>query len=54
VIGDRLETDIAGAAALQWDSLLVLSGATTPAQAEASPVAPTFVGADVNVLLAEP
>jgi len=44
VIGDRLETDIAGAAALGWDSLLVLSGATTSARAAASSVVPTFVG----------
>ena len=28
VIGDRLETDIAGAAGLGWDSLLVLTGIT--------------------------
>jgi HAD superfamily hydrolase (TIGR01450 family) len=31
VIGDRLETDIAGAAAVSADSLLVLSGVTSPA-----------------------
>ncbi len=28
LIGDRLETDIAGAAGLGWDSLLVLTGIT--------------------------
>lgn len=54
VIGDRLETDIAGAAALGWDSLLVLSGATTAEQADASAVIPTFVGPDVTALLGEP
>jgi len=30
VVGDRLDTDIAGAAAAELDSLLVLSGVTTP------------------------
>ncbi|MPY99503.1 MAG: HAD-IIA family hydrolase [Actinophytocola sp.] len=31
VVGDRLDTDIAGAAAADMDALLVLSGVTTPA-----------------------
>ena len=30
VVGDRLDTDIAGAAALGWDSLLVLTGISHP------------------------
>jgi len=54
VIGDRLETDIAGALALGWDSLLVLSGVTTREQAEGSPFAATFVAPDVSALLEEP
>lgn len=52
VVGDRLETDIAGAVALGWDSLLVLSGATSREQARASEIRPTYVGPDVRALLA--
>lgn len=51
VIGDRLDTDIAGAALLGWDSLLVLSGVTTHAEIAGSPYAPTFVADDVSVLV---
>ncbi|OFW77664.1 MAG: hypothetical protein A2Z48_09620 [Actinobacteria bacterium RBG_19FT_COMBO_70_19] len=51
VIGDRLETDIAGAVALGWDSLLVLSGATSEEMAAASETRPTYVGPDVSALL---
>ena len=54
VIGDRLETDIAGAAALGWDSLLVLSGVTSREQAGISALRPTFVEPDVSALLREP
>jgi glycerol 3-phosphatase-2 len=51
VIGDRLETDIAGAAALGWDSLLVLSGVTAREDLLASTVRPTHVARDVSALL---
>lgn len=54
VVGDRLETDIAGAVALGWDSLLVLSGATSRALADSSPIRPTYVGSDVGALLLDP
>jgi glycerol 3-phosphatase-2 len=54
VVGDLLDTDIAGAAGLGWDSLLVLSGASTRDDLEASKVRPTFVGADLSTLLEEP
>ncbi|MPY80973.1 MAG: HAD-IIA family hydrolase [Actinophytocola sp.] len=37
VIGDRLDTDIAGAAAAGMDALLVLSGVTTPADVLTAP-----------------
>jgi HAD superfamily hydrolase (TIGR01457 family) len=53
VVGDRLETDIAGAAALGWDSLLVFSGATSTAMADASAIRPTYAGADVASLLTD-
>lgn len=54
VVGDRLDTDIAGAVALGWDSLLVLSGVATRADLEGSAVRPTFVGADLSAVLQEP
>ncbi len=54
VVGDRLETDIAGAAALGWDSVLVLSGVTDAERAAASAIRPTYVVADVRGLLEPP
>jgi glycerol-1-phosphatase len=49
-IGDRLDTDIAGAAALGWDSLLVLTGVATRRDlVRASPL-PTYVGPSLQVL----
>jgi glycerol 3-phosphatase-2 len=50
VIGDRLDTDIAGAAALGWDSLLVLTGVTRRDDLEGSPVRPTYVAEDLSIL----
>ncbi|MEX0992025.1 MAG: HAD-IIA family hydrolase [Actinomycetota bacterium] len=50
VVGDRLDTDIAGAEDLGWDSLLVFSGITAPEDLSASSVRPTFVGADIRAL----
>jgi glycerol 3-phosphatase-2 len=57
-VGDRLETDILGAAALGIDTLLVLSGAATPADlvrwaAGPGPL-PTHVGSDLSVVMREP
>jgi HAD superfamily hydrolase (TIGR01457 family) len=51
VIGDRLDTDIAGADALGWDSLLVLTGVSTRADVDSSPVRPTFVAGDLRGLV---
>ncbi len=50
VIGDRLDTDIAGAAALGWDSLLVLTGISTSDEAAVATQRPTHVGKDLMVL----
>jgi len=50
VIGDRLDTDIAGAAALGWDSLLVLTGITDRGDLAASPVRSTLVAEDLSIL----
>jgi glycerol 3-phosphatase-2 len=54
VIGDRLETDIAGANALGWDSVLVLSGVTDAHRARASDARPTYIVPDVRALLEPP
>jgi HAD superfamily hydrolase (TIGR01450 family) len=53
VVGDRLDTDIEGANAAGLDSLLVLTGVTTPEQLVAAPKEqrPTHVGADLSALL---
>jgi len=52
VIGDRLDTDIAAAATLGWDSLLVFTGIARPGDVSSARVRPTYVGADLSVLLA--
>ena len=54
LVGDRLDTDIAGAERLGWDSLLVLTGITTRQDLARSSVHPTHVGDDLRVLLSEP
>src|SRR5699024_4722828 len=52
VVGDRLETDIAGAHAAGMDSLLVLSGVSTPhgLLCASDEQRPTHVAADVGML----
>jgi glycerol-1-phosphatase len=55
VVGDRLDTDVAGAAGLGWDSLLVLTGVVRErATAMAAPWRPSFIGDDLRVMLQEP
>jgi hypothetical protein len=51
-VGDRLDTDIAGAHAVGIDSLLVLTGVSTPADLLAAPpeLRPTYLAADVRGL----
>jgi HAD superfamily hydrolase (TIGR01450 family) len=53
VVGDRLDTDIAGAHNAGLDSLLVLSGVSTAADALGVPPVerPTYVGADIGALV---
>jgi len=43
LVGDRLDTDIAGAVGLGWDSALVLTGSTRREDLEGSPWTPTIV-----------
>ncbi|NUS71799.1 MAG: HAD-IIA family hydrolase [Corynebacteriales bacterium] len=53
MVGDRLDTDIAGAKAAGFDSALVLTGATSQEQAAhaSDHQRPTFVFADVSALV---
>lgn len=53
VVGDRLDTDIAGANATALPSLMVLTGVNTARDAvfAAVPERPTFIGADLRCLL---
>ncbi len=51
VVGDRLDTDIGGAHAMEWDSLLVLTGASTPASLLETSNVPTYVAGDVAGLI---
>ena len=50
VVGDRLDTDIAGAARMGWDSVLVLTGASTPVELAMSDTLPTYVGRNLSIL----
>ena len=52
VVGDRLDTDIAGANAAGLPSLLVLTGVSQPQDllAASPPNRPTYVGADLSVV----
>jgi glycerol-1-phosphatase len=51
VVGDRLDTDIAGAAAMGWDSLLVFTGASRPADLLDDVDLPTYAVPDIRSLL---
>ena len=52
MIGDRLETDIEGAARLGWDSMLVLTGIASRADLQDAAAAPTYVAEDLSALVA--
>lgn len=51
VIGDRLDTDIAGASRLGWDSALVLTGDARREDLESSPWTPTYIVEDLSGLV---
>jgi len=51
MIGDRVETDIHGAAALGWDTALVLTGVTTAEGAKRADPAPTYVADDLAAVV---
>ncbi len=50
VVGDRLDTDIDGAAAVGWDSLMVLTGVSTEADLLGAPNLPSHLGRDLGAL----
>jgi HAD superfamily hydrolase (TIGR01457 family) len=50
VVGDRLDTDIDGAAAVGWDSLMVLTGVSTEADLLGAPNLPSHLGATLDAL----
>ena len=56
VVGDRLDTDIEGAHALGAPSLMVLTGASGPADLLAAPpeLRPTYIGTDLAALTRHP
>jgi 4-nitrophenyl phosphatase len=51
VVGDRLETDIAGAQAIGCRTALVLSGVTTKEDANSWKPAPDWIASDLTQLL---
>ena len=51
VVGDRLDTDIEGAARLGWDTMLVLTGVSSRADVEVTGIRPTSIAEDVSALL---
>jgi 4-nitrophenyl phosphatase len=52
-IGDRLDTDVAGALAANLTAGMVLTGVVTRADVEASAIKPDFLYNDLPELLAE-
>lgn len=56
MVGDRLDTDIAGAVEMGIPSLMVLTGVNTPADVLYAPVhsRPVYIGSDLTVLDGDP
>jgi 4-nitrophenyl phosphatase len=50
MLGDRFDTDIAGALLLGLGTILVLTGVTTRAEADASEIRPDLIVDDISVL----
>ncbi|MEX2458435.1 MAG: HAD-IIA family hydrolase [Actinomycetota bacterium] len=54
VVGDRLETDVAGASALGWDAALVLTGVARPSDVVRGPWLPAYLGRTVGDVVTNP
>ncbi|HEX8929814.1 MAG TPA: HAD-IIA family hydrolase [Actinomycetota bacterium] len=54
MVGDRVDTDLAGARALGWDTALVLTGVTRPRDLLDAAIVPDHVLADVGGLMDPP
>jgi HAD superfamily hydrolase (TIGR01457 family) len=54
VVGDRLDTDIEGAARLGWDTMLVLTGVSRREDVERTGIRVTVIAEDVSALLEDP
>ena len=54
LVGDRLDTDIDGAAALGWAFALVLTGISTAGRCRSTPFTPTYVPDDLRGLFDAP
>jgi len=54
VVGDRLDTDISGAATVGWDSLLVFTGVSRPADLVAAADLPTYAASSLAALFEPP
>jgi glycerol-1-phosphatase len=54
VVGDRLDTDIEGAARLGWDTMLVLTGVSKLEDVERTGIRATVIAEDVSALLEDP
>jgi glycerol 3-phosphatase-2 len=50
VVGDRLDTDVGGAAAMGWDSLFVMTGAHGPSDLIHAAPLPTYAVGDLSAL----
>jgi glycerol 3-phosphatase-2 len=53
VVGDRIDTDVAGAAVVGWDSLLVYTGVATPADLLRASHLPTYAARELSALTRE-
>jgi len=50
MVGDRLDTDIAGAVTMGWPSFLVLTGISTREDVRSCPFAPSYIWDDLSLL----
>ena len=51
MVGDRLDTDVSGAAGAGWHSLLVFTGVSAPPDLLVAQDLPTYLGSDISAVL---